>query len=117
MKEAGLVNVTERVVKVPLGPWAKDKRLKVWGEWFMYYALEGLEGFILRGATDVLGVGSFPRHYSAPSEVLLLTGCFPPYSGPTKRRRSTSPGYGRKSRTRGSTPTTMCKSLDATHCH
>lgn len=62
MKEAGLVNVTERVIKVPLGPWAKDKRLKVWGEWFKYYALEGLEGFILRGTTEVLGVCCFPRH-------------------------------------------------------
>lgn len=57
MKDAGFVNVTERKVKVPVGTWPKDKRLKVWGEWFQYYSLQGLEGFALRAFTDVLGVG------------------------------------------------------------
>lgn len=78
IKEAGFVNVTERVVKVPLGPWAKDKRLKVWGEWFQYYALEGLEGFIIRGATDVLGVRSFSRHLPTLLKMVLLTECSSP---------------------------------------
>ena len=61
MKDAGLTNVTERIVKVPIGPWAKDKRLKLWGGWFRYFILEALEGFVLRLFTDVLGVRHFPR--------------------------------------------------------
>ena len=60
MKYAGFVNVTERVVKVPVGSWPKDKRLKTWGQWFEYYSLEGLEGFGLRAFTDILGVSYYP---------------------------------------------------------
>lgn len=56
IKDAGFVNVTERIVKVPVGTWPKDKRLKAWGEWFHFFVLEGLEGFGLRSFTDVLGV-------------------------------------------------------------
>lgn len=56
MKDGGFENVTERILKVPVGPWAKDKRLKTWGRWFQYFILEGLEGFGIRSFTDVLGV-------------------------------------------------------------
>lgn len=55
MKDAGFTNVTERIIKVPQGTWPKDKRLKIWGQWFQYFVLEGLEGFVIRSFTDVLG--------------------------------------------------------------
>lgn len=60
MKDAGLTNVTERIIKVPIGPWAKDKRLKAWGGWFGYFIMEALEGFVLRLFTDVLEVSNLP---------------------------------------------------------
>lgn len=69
MRQAGLVNVAERIVKVPVGPWPKDKRLKTWGQWFQYFILEGLEGFGLRSFTDVLGVRPF---LSPPSRLSIL---------------------------------------------
>lgn len=53
--EAGFINITERIIKVPLGPWPKDKRLKSWGQWCRYFSLEGMEGFALRSLVDVLG--------------------------------------------------------------
>jgi len=56
LTNAGFVNVTEHIIKVPLGPWPKDKRLKSWGQWCRYFSLEGLEGFALRSVVDVLGV-------------------------------------------------------------
>lgn len=55
-KEAGLVNVGEHVVKVPIGTWAKDKDLKQWGAWNRAYLLQGLEGFGLRALTEIEGV-------------------------------------------------------------
>lgn len=60
MEEAGFVNVTDRIVKVPLGTWPKNEKLKAWGEWFQFFALEGLEGFALRSFTDILGVRAPP---------------------------------------------------------
>ena len=69
MTDAGFTNVTERIVKVPNGSWPKDKRLKVWGQWFQYFVLQGLEGFTIRLLTEVLGVCSFLA-YSRASQVL-----------------------------------------------
>lgn len=59
-KKAGLENVTEHVVKVPIGTWAKDKNLKQWGAWNRQYLLQGLEGFGLRALTELLGVSAAP---------------------------------------------------------
>lgn len=59
MREAGLADVTERRVKVPIGPWPKDKRLKHWGTWNRQFLLQALEGFSIRGMTELLGVGFF----------------------------------------------------------
>ncbi|KAK1772791.1 S-adenosyl-L-methionine-dependent methyltransferase [Phialemonium atrogriseum] len=55
MREAGLADVTERRVKVPIGPWPKDKRLKHWGTWNRQFLLQALEGFSIRGMTELLG--------------------------------------------------------------
>lgn len=54
MKDAGFINVRERIIKLPVGPWAKDKQLKAWGAWFGYFILHALDGFVLRMFTEVL---------------------------------------------------------------
>lgn len=56
IEAAGFTNVQEHKIKVPVGPWPKDKTLKVWGSWNQIFLLEGLEGFALRGLTVILGV-------------------------------------------------------------
>lgn len=43
MEEAGYVNVTERVFKMPLGMWPKDQRLKKTGACSLMSYLDGLE--------------------------------------------------------------------------
>ncbi|KAF5022707.1 hypothetical protein F66182_5255 [Fusarium sp. NRRL 66182] len=54
-QEAGLQNITERKVKVPIGTWAKNKELKQWGAWNRQFLLQGLEGFSIRSLTELLG--------------------------------------------------------------
>ncbi|CAM1506216.1 Fc.00g058570.m01.CDS01 [Cosmosporella sp. VM-42] len=55
IEAAGFVDVRERVLKVPIGTWPKDKILKQWGAWNRQFLVEGLEGFALRGVTSLLG--------------------------------------------------------------
>ncbi|KPM39196.1 hypothetical protein AK830_g7331 [Neonectria ditissima] len=55
IKDAGFVNVHERRIKLPIGTWPKDKQLKHWGAWNSQFLLQGLEGFSIRGLTDMLG--------------------------------------------------------------
>ncbi|KAH7157246.1 hypothetical protein B0J13DRAFT_603046 [Dactylonectria estremocensis] len=55
MKEAGLSGVIERRLKLPLGPWPKDKKLRSWGAWNRQFLLQALEGFSIRGLTEMLG--------------------------------------------------------------
>ena len=73
--------MTERVVKLPVGTWPKDKRLKSWGGWFQYFWLEGLEGFTLRSFTDVLGVraalASLPIKYHSRAAMLTRLTFWP----------------------------------------
>ncbi|KAK2735886.1 hypothetical protein FQN57_001092 [Myotisia sp. PD_48] len=45
MRQAGFVDVEERVTKVPLNPWAKDPHLKQLGLWSQRNWLDGLAGF------------------------------------------------------------------------
>ncbi|SPO07374.1 related to methyltransferase [Cephalotrichum gorgonifer] len=47
-EERGLENVTEEIYKMPTGPWAKDKRLKLIGAWEQHNLLENLEGMTMR---------------------------------------------------------------------
>ncbi|KAI8710775.1 hypothetical protein NCS52_01537300 [Fusarium sp. LHS14.1] len=54
-KKAGFIHVTGRKIKVPIGTWPKDKRLKQRGAWNRQFQLQGLEGFSLRGLTEMLG--------------------------------------------------------------
>ena len=59
ISDAGFVNVQGRRIKVPVGTWPKDKTLKQWGAWNRHFLLEGLEGFSIRGLTELLGVSHF----------------------------------------------------------
>lgn len=60
VRAAGFTGVSERRVKVPIGTWPKDKKLKQWGLWNRQFVLQGIEGFSIRGLTEMLGV-SFSR--------------------------------------------------------
>lgn len=53
--EAGFVDVVENVIKVPQGPWPKDKRLKKIGAFENYSLSMGLEAYLMRGYTSVMG--------------------------------------------------------------
>ncbi|KAI6765517.1 hypothetical protein HG530_006587 [Fusarium avenaceum] len=53
--DAGFINVSGRRIKVPIGTWPKDKTLKQWGAWNRHFLLQGLEGFSIRGLTEMLG--------------------------------------------------------------
>lgn len=55
ISDAGFINVKGRRVKVPVGTWPKDKTLKQWGAWNRHFLLQGLEGFSIRGLTELLG--------------------------------------------------------------
>ncbi|KAM5354776.1 hypothetical protein ACJ41O_001422 [Fusarium nematophilum] len=55
MREAGLAGVYEHRLKLPIGPWPKDKKLKQWGAWNRAFLLGALEGFSIRGLTEMLG--------------------------------------------------------------
>jgi SAM-dependent methyltransferase len=55
MERAGFVDVVESIFKVPTNPWPKDKRLKMIGAFELTNASEGLEAFMVRGYTTVLG--------------------------------------------------------------
>lgn len=53
--DAGFENVTERVFKMPIGPWPRDKRLKELGLVNAAQVTDGLEGFSMRLLCDVAG--------------------------------------------------------------
>ena len=45
MREAGFVDVEERVIKIPINPWPRDQKFKQIGAWNAQNWLEGLQGF------------------------------------------------------------------------
>lgn len=47
LKDAGFVNIEERVVKLPIGPWAKDKKLRTAGLYLRASIEDGLDGLSL----------------------------------------------------------------------
>ncbi|KAH8703832.1 S-adenosyl-L-methionine-dependent methyltransferase [Talaromyces proteolyticus] len=54
LEEAGFVNVTDDVYKVPMGTWPKDKKMKEIGRFQLYQMLEAIEPFSLAVFTRVL---------------------------------------------------------------
>lgn len=67
IEEAGFSNVKELRLKLPIGTWAKDIKLKNWGAWNRMFLLQSLEGWTIRGMTSLLGV-------SHPGRVETWTG-------------------------------------------
>ncbi|PGH28423.1 hypothetical protein GX50_08839 [[Emmonsia] crescens] len=55
MEKAGFVDVTETKLKMPLGPWPKDKALKEVGKFYYLECLQGLDGWALALLTRVMG--------------------------------------------------------------
>jgi hypothetical protein len=58
MLETGFVDVEELILKVPLGPWADDAKLKDIGRSFERYYKTGLQGWILQIYTKYMGVST-----------------------------------------------------------
>lgn len=56
MEEAGFVDVHEHVLKLPIGPWAKDKRQKKVGSFELVNMTEGIEGLTMRLYSKALGM-------------------------------------------------------------
>lgn len=54
MIDAGFTNVQDDVYKVPMAPWAKDKRLKEIGKYALIHVLEAIEAYSLALFTRVL---------------------------------------------------------------
>ncbi|PGH18639.1 hypothetical protein AJ79_00418 [Helicocarpus griseus UAMH5409] len=55
MKEAGFVDVKDDIYKVPLSPWAKDKKLKEIARYQQLVMIESVEAYTLALFTRVLG--------------------------------------------------------------
>jgi hypothetical protein len=56
LPEAGFVDYTEHTVKVPVGVWPKDKKMKELGRWNLLFLTTGLESMGMYMLTHVLGV-------------------------------------------------------------
>lgn len=56
MKDSGFVNVTEKKIKAPLGPWAKEKKLKNMGLYFRQMYSDGAYGLSVGPFTRLLGM-------------------------------------------------------------
>jgi hypothetical protein len=55
MREAGFVNVTERVLQIPIGTWAKNKVLKTVGLYWRTILLDGISAIALGPLTRGCG--------------------------------------------------------------
>jgi hypothetical protein len=55
LKNAGFINVQERVFKIPIGPWPKNQTLKTVGLYGRMMIYDGLEANSLRAFTKGLG--------------------------------------------------------------
>ena len=55
IRDAGFQDVVEKRYRWPLGPWAKDKKLKELGIWARAHADAGLENWSLSLLTRILG--------------------------------------------------------------
>jgi hypothetical protein len=55
MRNAGFVNVTQRVFFTPIGPWPQNRQLKEVGLYWRAVLMEGLEAIALRPLSGQLG--------------------------------------------------------------
>lgn len=56
MEDAGFVDVQEHALKLPIGPWAKDKRLKKVGAFELVNMVDGIEALTIRLFSKALGM-------------------------------------------------------------
>lgn len=56
IEEAGFVDVQEQKLKLPLGPWSADPKMKELGKFFERYYKTGLQGWLLHICTRSMGV-------------------------------------------------------------
>jgi hypothetical protein len=69
IEQAGFVNVQERKLKLPLGSWATDPKLKDIGRFHERFYKTGLQGWLLQICTRTLGVSG----QSSDRRIRLLT--------------------------------------------
>jgi len=53
-REAGFINITTRVLKLPIGSWPQNNILRLAGAYFQAVILDGLQGIALRPLTRAL---------------------------------------------------------------
>ena len=56
LEKAGFTDIKEHKLKLPVGPWSSDKRLKEIGTWNLYFFLRDTEGFCVYLLGRVMGV-------------------------------------------------------------
>lgn len=56
IEEAGFVEVREEKIKLPIGSWATDPKMKDVGRFFERYYKTGLQGWLLQICTRTMGV-------------------------------------------------------------
>ncbi|PGG95279.1 hypothetical protein AJ79_10145 [Helicocarpus griseus UAMH5409] len=55
VEDAGFINVEQKILRLPIGTWPKNKRLKLIGAMMASHYIEGVEAFTLIPFTEVLG--------------------------------------------------------------
>lgn len=58
IEKAGFTNVHHQMAKIPIGPWAADRKQKEMGAYILLSADSGFEAFGIQLFTNVLGMGS-----------------------------------------------------------
>lgn len=58
MEDAGFIDVQEHILKLPIGPWPKDKRLKKVGAFEVVNMVDGIEGLSFRLFSKALGMSA-----------------------------------------------------------
>jgi hypothetical protein len=61
LEEAGFVDIVEHTVKVPVGSWPKDPKMKELGRWNLLFLTSGLESMGMYMLMHVLGVSLTAR--------------------------------------------------------
>lgn len=81
IEEAGFVDVQEQRLKLPLGPWPTDPKLKDVGRFYERFYKTGLQGWLLQICTRTMGVSTGSSSIDTTNtDVELVDG------GPGQRR-------------------------------
>jgi hypothetical protein len=91
IEEAGFVDVQEQKVKLPLGPWASDSKMKDLGRFFERFYKTGLQGWLMHICTRLLGVSE------RRSERRAATVTDHPHRKPQTRSTHPAPKHFRRS--------------------